>query len=240
MSTCDKYRELMSAALDGELSEQQRAELEAHIASCGDCAAVFAAFSSISGELRGLEPVPEGFAASVMASIPARRARRSWRRYLAAAACLVLICAAAVRGLGDQSVASTMGDRRAAPYEASEAELASAEPQVNAALYDVAAGDVDSVIFNGASAVDAVLSRDSTKFQPGEEAMRELLYALEYAEAAEAPERAADASISLADGTVIEIWLSDGEAVCRLGGTSYRPEGSAEDISAMLEKITNS
>ena len=135
---------------------------------------------------------------------------------------------------------SDLGDLRAAPYEAAEPELASAEPQANAALYDVAAGDVDSVIFNGASAVDAVLSRDSTKFQPGEEAMRELLYALEYAEAAEAPERAADASILLADGTVIEIWLSDGEAVCRLGEACYRPEGSAEDISAMLEKITNS
>ena len=75
MRTCNEITELLSAALDGELTDTERRELDDHLASCPACGALLA-------ELRGLneivgEPVaaPEGLAGRVMDQIRAEGAR---------------------------------------------------------------------------------------------------------------------------------------------------------------------
>jgi anti-sigma factor RsiW len=54
--TCDKMTDLFSAYLEGELDAAERRALEAHLAACPDCAALFAAV----GDVRiSLAAVPE-------------------------------------------------------------------------------------------------------------------------------------------------------------------------------------
>ena len=40
---CEKALELISAELDGELTQQERAELQAHLDACPDCRETYAA-----------------------------------------------------------------------------------------------------------------------------------------------------------------------------------------------------
>ena len=105
MSECDKYQEMISQMLDGELPEPHKTELVKHLGCCPDCRRVYDAFSAISLSL-GETAAPEGFAGDVMAAVRtqgvhgAGRSKapgKSLARYLALAACLVLAVLATVR-----------------------------------------------------------------------------------------------------------------------------------------------
>ena len=95
---CDQALEAISAALDGELSAKERAQLEAHLAQCPSCAALFDELAGQSRLLRQLDcQVPEGLSAEILSSLPeqvtpARRFRAGrWRRWGTVAACAVLV-----------------------------------------------------------------------------------------------------------------------------------------------------
>ena len=101
MKTCDEYREMISRLLDEALSAEERSELERHAASCPDCAAVLAAFRSLSEALADdpAEP-PEGLHENIMAdvrreAIRRRQAPKRVRSFLALAACAALVILAA-------------------------------------------------------------------------------------------------------------------------------------------------
>ena len=47
MSGCEKYQELISAMLDGELSTEKTVELSVHLAKCPECRAMYEAFSAM-------------------------------------------------------------------------------------------------------------------------------------------------------------------------------------------------
>lgn len=105
MSECDRYLEMISELVDGELPEPQKAELFEHLESCDYCRRAYDAFSAISLSL-GETAAPEGFANGVMAAVRtqggtgSKRARRPGKspvRYMALAACLILAVLAAVR-----------------------------------------------------------------------------------------------------------------------------------------------
>ncbi len=105
MSECDKYLEMISQLVDGELPEPHKTELVKHLGCCPDCRRVYDAFSAISLSL-GETAAPEGFAGDVMAAVRTRGVHGSGRskapgkslaRYLALAACLVLAVLATVR-----------------------------------------------------------------------------------------------------------------------------------------------
>lgn len=105
MSECDKYQEMISQMLDGELPEPHKTELVKHLGYCPDCRRVYDAFSAISLSL-GETAAPEGFAGDVMAAVRTQGVHGSGRskapgkslaRYLALAACLVLAVLATVR-----------------------------------------------------------------------------------------------------------------------------------------------
>lgn len=97
MTECEQYQEMIGALLDGELSQQERAALRAHVAVCPACRAMLEAFEAISGAMQEeiVQP-PEDFTQKVMERVVAaeRRAKQPrprWQRALALAACLALV-----------------------------------------------------------------------------------------------------------------------------------------------------
>ena len=98
MSQCEIYQELISRMVDGDLSAREEADLARHIETCPDCAALFQAFSAISGQIgEDLEEAPFDLRDNVMAEIHREEVRRRnriptvLRSVLSAAACVALI-----------------------------------------------------------------------------------------------------------------------------------------------------
>ena len=97
MKSCEEYQELIGMMLDGELQEADRAAVEAHIAACDDCRAMYEAFSAIGGAME-LEEVSDTCHAAIMKRVEiAVKAKRTQgtlvrlRHYMTAAACLVVV-----------------------------------------------------------------------------------------------------------------------------------------------------
>lgn len=98
---CDRFLELLSARLDGALTEEEERELEEHLAACPDCRAVGAQLSALQGAFPELEEdaPPEGFTQDVMDRIRALETPKViplWKRpqvraLAGLAACLVLV-----------------------------------------------------------------------------------------------------------------------------------------------------
>ena len=95
MKSCHDYQELISRLLDGELSENETAEVRRHIADCPDCAAVYEAFRSLSDALAGdLLEAPEALQEKIMADVRREKLRtvgRPRRAVWTLAACLALV-----------------------------------------------------------------------------------------------------------------------------------------------------
>ena len=96
MRTCAEYQELISALLDGELTAEEKAEVEAHIAVCEECKAMYEAFAAVSG-MEAAE-VPDTLHEAVMTKVTAaQKAFKTQnnlvrlRPILTTAACLVVI-----------------------------------------------------------------------------------------------------------------------------------------------------
>jgi anti-sigma factor RsiW len=78
--TCQDVREWFSARVDEALSADERARLDAHLATCAECEREWARFERTIGLLRAVEPAraPGGFVDRVLAARP-----RPWYRRLA-------------------------------------------------------------------------------------------------------------------------------------------------------------
>ncbi len=117
MTDCEKIQEMISAMLDGELSESEEQTVEAHIAECPECAAMYADFAAISAELgETIAEVPATLHSKIMKAVrvsqkPKKSVLIQLRPYLSTAACLAVIVAAvfAMRG------GSAKSDSLAAP-----------------------------------------------------------------------------------------------------------------------------
>jgi hypothetical protein len=96
---CDDALELISAALDGELTAEERAALDEHLANCPACAALYEELSGQSHLLRELDcHVPEGLSQRILSQLPEQSAppkkRRRvihWQKWGALAACAALV-----------------------------------------------------------------------------------------------------------------------------------------------------
>ena len=109
MAYHDEYVERISAAIDGALSPAQQAELEAHLATCPHCQALYDDLNRIHQTLRALPTVavPEGLSERIIAAVQAdnvtpitvKKPAFQWKRWAATAAVLALILAGA-GGLG--------------------------------------------------------------------------------------------------------------------------------------------
>lgn len=99
MKSCEKYIELISACIDGEISDADRSELEIHLEFCPECRKIAEAFAAISGSFPKEEAVPENFTSGTMAKIKAEDAKPTgikkfisgYGKYTGLAAALVVI-----------------------------------------------------------------------------------------------------------------------------------------------------
>lgn len=95
MKHCEKYIELISAYVDGELSEAEVSELEAHLVSCEDCRRTLEFYRELSTlEQESMVEPPAGLHDSIMTAVK-REKRRPFVRAIPAlvgslAACLVI------------------------------------------------------------------------------------------------------------------------------------------------------
>lgn len=99
--TCDNALELLSAALDGELSVEEKAQLDRHLAQCDGCRALFDDLDAIHNACAGLEVTPPAaLKANILQNLPAREKPAKviwvhWKRWAAMAAAFVLVSLAA-------------------------------------------------------------------------------------------------------------------------------------------------
>ena len=189
MEHCEEYLELISAAIDGQISPQARQTLNQHLAQCPGCRALYAAMAEDRAALSAVgesEP-PEGFARAVMERVKAeprtkviplfRRPRV--KKLLTTAAC-ALLCVGVVRfaagSIGMGSAAPTSGNSTGAAAPAS-----SCDPSSDAAAHKQEGADYgdNSTALYAASAhgsgeqtdgEKAVRSAGGTKMDPGKQA----------------------------------------------------------------------
>ena len=78
---CDKTLELLSAELDGRLSEAEHAELQAHLDECADCRRVYGTLRDVDAMLpeTQLEP-PKALHDAVMREVRADAAKRQQKK----------------------------------------------------------------------------------------------------------------------------------------------------------------
>lgn len=214
MGDCTHFEELIGAELDGELSEDERQALHAHVAECENCRRYREALQSISGVLaEDMKEAPVELAENVMAQIRGKTAQtkkkgriipfRTWG--MVAAAAIVVIVGLQTVGPGRAKDAQTAGE-----VEAPMAKMAMAAPMAPAAAEPEAAMEMaeaeeapaermlfaaDADAGNGAGTVYALVDEDWQLRVPTDEEVRFLLDA---------------------------VLLSDGEAEAPGGEFSYR------------------
>jgi anti-sigma factor RsiW len=118
--SCERVREQLSIAQDGELSQLEAAHLDAHLARCASCRAFGAELGAVTRVLR-TTPLEEP---SFPIAIPGRN-RATRRAFQVTAAAAVVLAA----GIGSLDLANRESQRSATPAFPSRA-----VPQVNDAL----------------------------------------------------------------------------------------------------------
>ena len=101
MNECGKYREMISAMLDGELDHAESERLIKHMSSCAECREMYELFSAVNGSPAWeLPETPKDLHAHIMSGVKSAAAAgkkqtrlRRARPLIAAAACLVVVVA---------------------------------------------------------------------------------------------------------------------------------------------------
>ncbi|MBQ9973832.1 MAG: zf-HC2 domain-containing protein [Oscillospiraceae bacterium] len=91
--SCDPYIELISAQLDGELTEPEAQTLTAHLDTCPQCRAIARDFGLVHSAMTHMAvPAPEGLSDEVVRRHRQQKStrRRTLRQFAALAACLLL------------------------------------------------------------------------------------------------------------------------------------------------------
>lgn len=133
MPDCDEALELISAQIDGALTQEEAAVLAAHLEHCPACRALLADLEQIHSDLEAIPPVspPSGLQEDIMARIRAEQKSRPrvtvrWRSWAAMAAifAVVLLGASTLRIWqdGGSGATYTAGGGAAPPTSASQAE----------------------------------------------------------------------------------------------------------------------
>ena len=98
MKICDGYSEMISAYVDGELTDTETAALEEHLKTCEECRSALNAYREIALAIsEDYEEIPEGFAEGVMQRVEnAEKRCRCGRisvitRWACAAACIAIV-----------------------------------------------------------------------------------------------------------------------------------------------------
>ena len=98
MKNCEYFEELISCLIDGEITDDEKLELEKHLDECTSCRELYNTYSALFGRAELVDP-PEELLSGVMEAVrdlPAGKKPDSGKRmylfvrYIAAAACLAL------------------------------------------------------------------------------------------------------------------------------------------------------
>lgn len=117
MNPCEHWEELLSARLDGPLTQEEARQLEDHLAACPRCRQYARELEETQSALRdwGAEP-PPAVTEAILNAVrkeprPAKGPRRAWMS-LAAAAVLALVIWGAVQlpGLGESAESAAASD----------------------------------------------------------------------------------------------------------------------------------
>ena len=143
MKECEEFAPLLSAFVDGELTEEERAEVLAHVSECEKCRRLLGELTALHAALGELEDedVPAGFTEGVMAAVRAEKAakkpqtkkRSAWRRWMPMAACAAIVALAAAVTI----------PRTAMKQEANDAAPAAPAAQEDQAMFSMAAPPSD-------------------------------------------------------------------------------------------------
>ena len=143
MCDCDRALELLSLELDGELTPEEKGELEDHLTGCGECRRTAEELRQLHTILPELEEeVPDSLHQAIMDRIGAEKVvplssaakgRRSLRQWVSLAAVFAVI----LLGAGTLKTLQSGGSTATAPAAANLA------PQVTAATQDTASGGAD-------------------------------------------------------------------------------------------------
>lgn len=123
MAIHEEYIELISAAVDGTLTEAETARLQSHLAQCADCRSLLRDMQDLHAALRSLptEEPPNHLTGRILSALagdnvtplPARRSM-GWKRWASSAAVIALILAGAwgFWGSMDKVTGGDMADSR--------------------------------------------------------------------------------------------------------------------------------
>ena len=181
---CEKYTQWLSAALDGELTAEQRRELDAHLAHCPDCAALFELLSANARAMRELDcEFPEELHDRIMNNLPPQEvpAKKNnvirWKRWGSLAACLavaaVLGTAIAAGGLDRMAPKSADAPKAAAEHQNAPGSSGYQEDSLNeSTVYEYSkVGDEPSDPMSVPSAMPTSLPEVPTPTAPEDEAV---------------------------------------------------------------------
>lgn len=153
MTYCEEFAALLDPYIDGELSPAETAWVREHLRTCDGCRAYVQAALAMRDAFPEAEdtPVPDGFAAGVMAAIradaaPRKRQRPRWAKTLLPLAACCAIVVLAVSGLprpSDTAVADNLESQAeiAAPAEAAAPDADSSEEDTAATAYAAQSGE---------------------------------------------------------------------------------------------------
>lgn len=97
MKACEKYQELMSRQIDGDLTVEENAALMSHLDECVHCSAQYEVFQMMCQALSGMEAEPpEGFAQEILSKVALSKKKSFFRRYGAGAFAGIAAVAAAL------------------------------------------------------------------------------------------------------------------------------------------------
>ncbi len=112
---CEQMTALLSAYVDGELTEQEEMQVQEHLAQCADCRALLEQLQALHTSFSDLEeiPAPEGFAQGVMSRIKAEERPKAkviplFKRPQVRAMAAVAACAVLCLGLGRDALLGGM------------------------------------------------------------------------------------------------------------------------------------
>lgn len=245
MKDCEYYREKISCLMDGELSPEETAGLEAHIEGCPECRALYEAFTAVSAALsEGMEEPPEHIAPSVMQEIRAiaeKKKRGVWIKCLSAAACLALVVLVGVSsglfGGTSSSGADSAGETTDMLFGAVAESYSYADDEAGK---DVAFGeeaaasqytDAKIAYFTSANG-DTYYVEDSD----GLEKLKALMTPL--TDVKRTPQGEPDYSLSFDCGDeliVMELYIGDDAVFADSGDGPYAVAGSPDEITAFIK-----
>ena len=152
---CQRYYELISARLDGELSDGEERELEAHLKDCPGCRALAEQLSGLHEEFSALEEfsAPDGFVRGVMDQVRAQEQKRNkviplfrrpqFKAVAGLAACLALC--AGLYGAGQLNLAGQSASPELTGSAVPQGELQTAAVQPQEGDEGAAAGETETV-----------------------------------------------------------------------------------------------